>query len=163
VTNSQIARALAALAPGAQWSLNGDSLEGLDWLDEQQERPSNAVIEAKIAEMASPAVALRAYASNRRWEKEVGGIAFNGAAVPTNDRSKLLILGAAMRLADEATSPFIIDGVVLATLTGEQFRALNAAVTAHVQATYAVLADVLADIASEDITTVEEIDALFAA
>jgi hypothetical protein len=32
--------ALQTLTPGAQWVLEGDSYEGLQWLDEDQEQPS---------------------------------------------------------------------------------------------------------------------------
>jgi tRNA A37 N6-isopentenylltransferase MiaA len=34
-----IADALQTLTPGAQWVLEGDSYEGLTWLDENQEQP----------------------------------------------------------------------------------------------------------------------------
>jgi hypothetical protein len=35
-----IVDALQTLTPGAQWVLEGDSYEGLRWLDEDQEQPS---------------------------------------------------------------------------------------------------------------------------
>jgi hypothetical protein len=35
-----IVDALQTLTPGAQWVLEGDSYEGLTWLDENQEQPS---------------------------------------------------------------------------------------------------------------------------
>jgi hypothetical protein len=44
--NSSIAAALEHGWPGAQWSLNGDSLAGLEWLDAAQPRPTDAEIEA---------------------------------------------------------------------------------------------------------------------
>lgn len=110
------------------------------------------------------AAELKAYAAQKRWNVEVGGIAVEiapGASVPvpTDDRAKLLILGAAQTLAPEATSPLVIGGVVYGTLTGAHFQALNAAVVAHVQATFPVLAGVLAAIEAGTITTLAQIDA----
>jgi hypothetical protein len=46
---SQIVKALIDLRPGAEWALTGDTLEGLDWLDKKQSKPTLAEIEAAIA------------------------------------------------------------------------------------------------------------------
>lgn len=46
-----ITHALQALKPGAQWSLVGDTYEGLEWLDKTQEKPSKSQVEAKIKEL----------------------------------------------------------------------------------------------------------------
>ena len=43
--------AILSLAPGAQWVLTGDSYEGLNWLDEQHEKPELEDIEAEIARL----------------------------------------------------------------------------------------------------------------
>ncbi|CAB4146566.1 hypothetical protein UFOVP1157_58 [uncultured Caudovirales phage] len=43
--------ALQALRPGSPWSLNGDTLAGLTWLDETNPRPTDEEIEAKAAEI----------------------------------------------------------------------------------------------------------------
>lgn len=48
-SNSTIRKALIAIAPTAQWVLIGDdfhapNLDGLDWLDETTERPTDAMI-----------------------------------------------------------------------------------------------------------------------
>ena len=42
-----IVDALQTLTPGAQWVLNGDEYSGLQWLDENQEQPTE---EALVAE-----------------------------------------------------------------------------------------------------------------
>lgn len=42
-----IVNALQTLSPGAQWVLNGDEYSGLQWLDENQEQPTE---EALVAE-----------------------------------------------------------------------------------------------------------------
>ena len=47
--NSQIAKALTDLRPNSIWALMGDTLEGLEWLDELQTQPSIAEIEQAIA------------------------------------------------------------------------------------------------------------------
>jgi hypothetical protein len=40
----EIADALNALRPGAQWALNGNDVSGLTWLDTEQTRPTDAEI-----------------------------------------------------------------------------------------------------------------------
>ena len=121
-----------------------------------------ALARGDVSAQAKPSASkseLVAYAAKKRWKVETGGIAVNGIAVPTHDRSKLLILGGAQTLADDATTPFIANGVNHGSLTGAQFRVVNAAIVAHVQATFATLADVLTAIADGRITTVAGIDA----
>jgi hypothetical protein len=44
-----LSAALISLKPGAAWSLNGDDYEGLNWLDQEQTKPTK---EECIAEMA---------------------------------------------------------------------------------------------------------------
>jgi len=46
-----IASALQSLRPGAQWSLNGDDYDGIDWLDTQQTKPSKAEVNAEIIKL----------------------------------------------------------------------------------------------------------------
>lgn len=108
--------------------------------------------------------ALKSHAALRRWRAETGGVVLTLAPgvvvrVPTDDRAKLLILGAAQTVAPDSTSPLVIDGQVFGPLTGAQFVAINAAVVAHVQATFPVLAGVLAAIDAGTITTLAQIDA----
>jgi hypothetical protein len=40
--------ALQSLTPGAQWTLSGDSYEGLDWLDTEQARPTEEECQAEV-------------------------------------------------------------------------------------------------------------------
>ena len=56
-----IAEAIAALKPGAEWSLNGEDYSGLTWLDETQTMPTEDEINTKIAELeaAEPARQVR--------------------------------------------------------------------------------------------------------
>jgi hypothetical protein len=46
---SEIVKALTDIRPNAEWALMGDSLEGLEWLDKKQSKPTLAEIEAAIA------------------------------------------------------------------------------------------------------------------
>ena len=46
-----IAEAVAALKPGATWSLNGDDYSGLTWLDSKQTQPTETEIYSKISEL----------------------------------------------------------------------------------------------------------------
>lgn len=43
-----LVKAITSLRPGAQWVLNGDSYDGLDWLDQAQEKPSLEEVSAEI-------------------------------------------------------------------------------------------------------------------
>lgn len=47
-----VARALVALRPDAQWSINDDhQYEDIEWLDTEQTKPTKVQIEAKIQEI----------------------------------------------------------------------------------------------------------------
>lgn len=43
-----IDKALLSLRPGAEWTLNGDTYEGLQWLDQTQTKPTKDEIDAEI-------------------------------------------------------------------------------------------------------------------
>ena len=83
--------------------------------------------------------ALKAYAAAKRYSIEQGGISVGGLSVPTTDRAKLLIFGAASTLADDASADFVV-GSTVTPLTGAQFKALHAAIVAHVQGCFAAQA-----------------------
>ena len=46
-----ITHALVALKPGAQWTLRGDDISGLEWLDSSQTKPTETEINSKISEL----------------------------------------------------------------------------------------------------------------
>ena len=56
-----IVSALEALKPKAQWTLAGDSYANLEWLDENQTKPTEDELNAKISELeaAEPMKLLR--------------------------------------------------------------------------------------------------------
>lgn len=47
-----IDKALLSLRPGAEWTLNGDSYDGLTWLDQIQTQPTLDEITAEINRLA---------------------------------------------------------------------------------------------------------------
>lgn len=102
---------------------------------------------------------LIAYTAEKRWRAETGGVPLGGGLViPSDDRAKMLIMGAAGAMTDEATAPFVI-GSIVRTFTGAQFKAAHAAIVARVQACFAKQAEVLTAINTNAITTIAEIDA----
>jgi len=58
-----IDQALLELRPGASWSLNGDTYEGLTWLDEVQFKPTEQEIADKVAE-------LKAEYTNKQYQRD---------------------------------------------------------------------------------------------
>lgn len=100
---------------------------------------------------------LEDYAAKVRWEKETGGATFNGMAIPTDDRAKTLIEGAAEDLQDSETTSFKVNGN-WATLDGITMRAVRTALRTHIKACFALEASLSADIQSGDVTTKAEID-----
>lgn len=110
-----------------------------------------------------PIVDLNAYAAQKRWEKEVGGIEINGLTVATDDRSKTMISGA--RVSSMANPNFTTawkgSGGEFVPLDASAVVAISDAVLAHVSNCFAIEAQVLADILAGAITTVEQIDAAF--
>lgn len=109
------------------------------------------------ASLTPPPVDLVAFAADKRWRVETGGVPFGGMILPSDDRAKMLIMGAAGTMANEAAAPFVIGGTSV-TLTGAQFKAAHAAIVAHVQACFAKQASILAGIANGSITTTTQIE-----
>ena len=46
-----IVKALESLCPGAQWSMNGDTYEGIEWLDQTQTKPTIEEINEEIEQL----------------------------------------------------------------------------------------------------------------
>ncbi|WP_235923372.1 DUF4376 domain-containing protein [Brucella tritici] len=107
---------------------------------------------------------LVAYAANKRWLKETGGIEINGLTVATDDRSKTMISGA--RVAAQNDPNFTTqwkgaDGSFV-TIDAAAVIGISDAMLAHVSNCFATEAQVLADIEAGTISTTEQIDAAFA-
>ena len=112
-----------------------------------------------------PGMTLTEYAAAKRWEKEVGGIEINGLTVATDDRSKTMISGARVAaMADpNFTTAWKGSGGEFVPLDASAVVAISDMVLAHVSNCFVIEAQVLADILAGAITTVEQIDAAFAA
>lgn len=81
----------------------------------------------------------------RRYEAEVGGITLNGMQIDTDDRSKLLINGAALEATIDPSYTMqwkTLSGFV--DLNAQQVIAIARAVRAHVQACFDREAELLA-------------------
>lgn len=106
-----------------------------------------------------PPVDLVAYAAEKRWQVETGGITVGGAAIDTSRESQAMITGAyaySQANPDETISFKAASGFV--SLDAATLAAIATAVGAHVQACFAAEAAVLDDIGDGAITTTEEID-----
>jgi hypothetical protein len=62
-----IPEALLSLRPGARWTLDGESLSGLTWLDDQQTRPTDEEILAEAHRLRTERQARR-YQDQRRHQ-----------------------------------------------------------------------------------------------
>jgi hypothetical protein len=126
-----------------------------------------AAIEAVVAAHNPTIVgkpALTSYAADKRWQKETGGTVVGGVPISTDDRSKIMIMGARVAAAADAEWTTVWHGSDGQTypINATQMIAISDAVEAHVNATFATFASVKADIDAGDITTLAEIDAAFA-
>ena len=89
----------------------------------------------------------------RRYEAEGGGITLNGMPIATDDRSKLLINGAALEAAiDPAYTMQWKTPAGFVELTGEQVIGIARAVRAHVQACFDREAELLAELEAGTLT-----------
>lgn len=120
--------------------------------------------EPEVPSAAEVKAALVAYAADRRWQIETGGVVIGGAPIATDDRSKIMIMCA--RVAAQAAPDWTTvwhgtDGVTY-PLNAAAMIAISNAVEAHVNGTFATFASVKADIEAGEITTTAEIDESFA-
>lgn len=101
---------------------------------------------------------LKSYAAQKRWQVETSGVPFSGAVVPTDDRAKALLTGAAAAMTSTETTKVKL-GRAFVDMTGTQVKALRDAVVDHVQACFQAEADVVAAIDAGAITTTAQVDA----
>lgn len=106
-----------------------------------------------------PAIDLYAYAANKRWRIETGGITVAGMAVATDRESQGLINGAytyardtpGVQISFKSPSGFV-------TMESETAIMVGRAVAEHVQACFAAESAVSTAIATGSFTTVEHIE-----
>lgn len=128
---------------------------------------SGAQTTASLKEVLRPYgiwVDLADYAANARWRSEVGGVTVNGVTIATDDRSKVMLMGARITAAADPsfTTPWVAADGVTHQLTAAEVIAISDAVLAHVATCFATFDSVKTEIASGEITTAAEIDAAFA-
>lgn len=108
-------------------------------------------------------VGLKSYAANKRWEKEQGGIMFGGAPIATDDRSKMLILGArsAAKEDDSFTTAFARPDGSRSILDAATVIALSDALLSHVKNCFAIFDTVCNGIEDGSITNRSQVDDAF--
>lgn len=103
---------------------------------------------------------LYAYAADKRWRVETGGISVGGVPVATDRESQSLITGAH---AYAQINPGVMikykSGAGFVDLEAATVAAIATAVAAHVQACFATEADVAVAIERGDVLTLEDVDA----
>jgi len=110
----------------------------------------------------APPVDLIAYAANRRWQVETGGITVGGALIDTSRESQAMITGAynyAQVRPDKLIKFKAASGWV--ELDAATVAAIATAVGDHVQACFDAEAEVVAAITDGTVTTVEQVAAYF--
>ncbi len=173
----------AALNPPGEWEGVGywpvvdvipehdPATEGPDGTWDIELRPETSTVArlAVIAPLPPPTAAeLVAYAAQRRWEIETGGIVVGGAAIRTDERSQGKIVGA-VSLLDKDTSLLAVDWEAMpgewVSLDRPTMAAIGVAVGLHVQACFSTLRTIHTAIKADPptITTRAEIDTAFAA
>lgn len=107
---------------------------------------------------------LLAYAASMRFRRETGGIVVAGQPVATDRESQALISGAyALVQAQPDTTIRFKTPSGFVTLGSTQMAAIAVAVAQHVQACFALEADIAGDIEAGEVTTLAAIDAAFSA
>lgn len=106
-------------------------------------------------------VDLKAYAAQKRWELEVGGVIVGGMPVSTTRESQSLIHGAYSYAKDDLIESFRFKSEAgFVTLLAPQIIAIGKAVAEHVQACFVWEADTHAAIDAGSVTSEADIDAL---
>lgn len=100
-----------------------------------------------------PVIDMGAVIASRRYQAEVAGIVLNGISVDTDDRSKLLINGAALEaVIDPDYTMQWKSRDVFISLNGSQVIAIARAVRAHVQACFDRESELLEALSSDLLT-----------
>ncbi|PZU93142.1 MAG: hypothetical protein DI527_07735 [Chelatococcus sp.] len=156
---------MALLPPGAAalnsgFTYDGDAL----FVPPEHEAAVTAIVAVPDWQESAAKAALVAYAADRRWRLEVGGILVGGVPVATDDRSKLMITGARVAAAADPGWSTVWHGADGATypIDAAAMIAISDQVQSHVNAGFATFASVKAAIETGTITTAAEIDAAFA-
>jgi hypothetical protein len=104
------------------------------------------------------------YAAAKRLDKETSGITVGGVPIATDDRSKIMIIGARVAAAADPnwSTPWAAADGNSYPVDSPTMLAIADAVQAHVNTCFTTYANVVAAIGDGTITTKEQIDAAFA-
>lgn len=134
--------------PTAPPKLNGS--QAARWTGEGWEKLASAPVVEPVLEAAPDWMALIAA---RRWAAETGGIVLAGMPVDTDDRSKLLINGAALRASRDSSYTLhwkTVEGFI--DLPADQVLIMADAVSDHVQACFTRESELQAAVVDGSIT-----------
>jgi len=107
---------------------------------------------------------LLALAADTRWQKEQGGLTVSGLKVSTDDRSKLLLMGASIAAASAPTTyttPWVSSDGTVTVINAAQVAGLATAVSNFVDGCFQTFATVSAGITAGTITTKADVIAAF--
>jgi hypothetical protein len=144
------------------WQTNGGI--ATIWPRDASGAQSNDALQEVIAPYGM-FVDLTTYAANARWQKEVGGITFNNVPISTDDRAKLMIMGAFTAAASNSnyTTSWIGSDGSVNTFNAAQVITMGNAVQTHVGNCFATYGTVKSQIVSGAVATRAQVDAAFAA
>jgi hypothetical protein len=136
----EIADALNALRPGAQWALNGNDVSGLTWLDTEQTRPTDA----EILTMANQPKVVADWDGFRQWRRQnpdylalMGGphgnlVGFLEADISRGDYNSAVVLWKSLK--QQGAISTALEAALTSAIQQFNLGDLGAALTAHNQA-----------------------------
>lgn len=136
------------------------------WPRDADEQQTNAALKEVLDGLGfylSAKDALKGYASQLRFAREIGGVDVAGNAVKTDRESQSLIMGAMLLVQrhPQSTVRFKTAGGFV-EMDADAVNSVADAVAQHVQTCFAKEADVAADIDNGNITTREQVNTAFA-
>lgn len=109
---------------------------------------------------------LLAYSAQARWRRETAGTTALDMQVPTDERTQAVLTAAYVQASADpefTVDPWKVGPGTYVALSAADIIAISAAVSAHIQACFALNATVDAGILAGTITTFAQIDAAYAA
>jgi hypothetical protein len=152
----------------ADWTAGGQNA-ATPWPRDDAGEQTDTALQAVIAPY-NMFVNLKAYAANKRWEKEVGGITVTANAqtfpIKTDDRAQAKING--VRIAVDQghfpsgeTTPWLAADYKMYPLNSDGIIAMSDTLQQHVNTSFVTLQSIGADIDSGTITTRQQVDDAF--
>lgn len=107
---------------------------------------------------------LHTYAADKRWQLETGGITVSGIQVATDDRSKMMIMGARMAAQNKPSwsTKWVGKNGTVHTVNAAAVTTMSDAVQEHVNKVFTAYDGIKAQIEAGSLATPAQIDAAFA-